>query len=104
MRLTGGGDHRKAHIHPQGVSSALYLVVPERAGEEALRQGWFEIGRPPPDLALDCEPLQAIRPRPGHLALFPSMFYHGTTPWHGTGDEEDERLTVAFDATAAPAP
>lgn len=105
VRLTGGGDHHKAHIHPQGiVSSALYLVVPERAGEEARREGWLEIGRPPPDLALDCGPLRAIRPRPGHLALFPSTLYHGTTPWHGTGDEEDERLTVAFDVTAAPAP
>lgn len=102
VRLTGGGDHHKAHIHPQGIiSSALYLVVPEQAGDEGQREGWLEIGRPPSDLGLDCKPLRTIRPRPGHLALFPSTLYHGTTPWRGTGAENAERITVAFDVTAA---
>ena len=102
VRLTGGGDHHTAHIHPQGlVSSALYLVVPSAADEArepssdaAKRQaGWLEIGRPPPDLGLDLPPLKSIQPKAGTLALFPSTLYHGTRPF-GDG----ERMTVAFDA------
>lgn len=97
VRLTGGGDYHTAHIHPQGiVSSALYLVVPQEAhGEE--RQGWLEVGRPPPDLGLDLPPLRAIEPREGHLALFPSTLYHGTTAFGSA-----ERMTVAFDVVTAP--
>ncbi|MEQ5787343.1 hypothetical protein J3454_05500 [Erythrobacter sp. NFXS35] len=101
VRLTGGGDHHKAHIHPQGIiSSALYLVVPDQAQDESEREGWLEIGRPPPDLRLDLEPLRVIRPCAGHLALFPSTLYHGTTPFAATGGQADERLTVAFDIVA----
>lgn len=99
VRLTGGGDHHKAHIHPQGiVSSALYIAVPVEAQDAALRQGWLEIGRPPPDLGLAMEPLRVIGPREGHLALFPSTLYHGTTPFTASAGRTDERLTVAFDA------
>ncbi|MDP5103873.1 MAG: putative 2OG-Fe(II) oxygenase, partial [Erythrobacter sp.] len=104
VRLTdggagGSGDYHTAHIHPQGlVSSALYLVVPDAAHDPAAQRGWLEIGRPPSDLRLDLEPLRVIQPRPGHLALFPSTLYHGTTPF---GVESNgitaERLTVAFD-------
>lgn len=93
VRLTAGGDHHTAHIHPQGiVSSALYLVVPERSSEEGL----LELGRPPPDLRLDLPPLATIMPEPGFLALFPSTMYHGTTPFG-----RSERMTVAFDVVAA---
>jgi tetratricopeptide (TPR) repeat protein len=96
VRLCGGGaaggDYHTAHIHPQGiVSSALYLVVPEEAHGDQQR-GWLEIGRPPLDLRLDLPPLRSIEPRPGHLALFPSTQYHGTTPFGSA-----ERMTVAFD-------
>lgn len=91
VRLIGGGDHHTGHIHPQGiVSSALYVDVPklDEAGGEAL----LELGRPPADLRLDLGPLAAFRPMAGHLALFPSTLYHGTTPF-GAG----RRMTVAFD-------
>lgn len=92
VRLTGRGDYHTAHIHPQGIlSSALYLIVPEDARSEE-RRGWLEIGRPPTDLRRDLAPLATIRPDPGHLALFPSTLYHGTTPL-GLG----ERMNVAFD-------
>ncbi|SHN56398.1 putative 2OG-Fe(II) oxygenase [Erythrobacter sanguineus] len=98
VRLTGGGDHHTAHIHPQGiVSSALYIVVPEEAQDTGQRQGWLEIGRPPPDLRLTLEPLAVIGPREGHLALFPSTLYHGTTPFGAQPQTRCERLTVAFD-------
>lgn len=101
VRLTAGsggtGDYHASHIHPQGIlSSALYLVVPEQAhGPERL--GWLEVGRPPADLGLELEPLQVIEPQPGHLALFPSTMYHGTTPFGRGSGECAERMTVAFD-------
>ncbi|QUL36606.1 tetratricopeptide repeat protein [Erythrobacter sp. JK5] len=95
IRMTGDGGHHKSHIHPDGiVSSALYLVVPEEARGEGQR-GWLEVGRPPPDLGLDLPPLRVIEPRAGHLALFPSTLFHGTTPF-----DTAERLTVAFDVAS----
>jgi hypothetical protein len=106
VRLTGGsagtGDYHTAHIHPQGiVSSALYLVVPDAAQDPDARRGWLEIGRPPPDLRLRLEPLRLIQPQVGHLALFPSTLYHGTTAFESTGKQIAERMTVAFDVVAA---
>lgn len=92
VRLTGGGDHHAAHIHPEGIiSSALYLVVPEDVEDDS-RGGWLEIGRPAGNLELDLPPMRTIQPKPGHLALFPSTLYHGTTAFGGA-----ERMTVAFD-------
>ena len=89
VRLGGGGDHHASHIHPQGVlSSALYLVLPETADGA----GHLELGRPPPDLRLDLGPAMTIEPKIGHLALFPSTLFHGTTPFGGKS-----RMTVAFD-------
>ncbi|EAQ29225.1 TPR domain protein [Erythrobacter sp. NAP1] len=96
VRLTGGGDYHTSHIHPQGiVSSALYLVVPEEAHQDR-QQGWLEVGRPPPDLGLDLPPIRSIEPRQGHLALFPSTLYHGTTSFGSA-----ERMTVAFDVVTS---
>ncbi|MBY6129405.1 tetratricopeptide repeat protein [Qipengyuania aquimaris] len=99
VRLRGGGDYHTSHIHPDGMlSSALYLIVPEAAqGDD--KQGWLEVGRPPPHLGLDLPPLRTIQPKEGHLALFPSTLYHGTTPF-----EESLRMTVAFDVVPVARP
>lgn len=92
VRLEGGGDHHAAHIHPQGLlSSALYLELPDPQ-EDSGPEGLLEIGRPPPDLNLDLEPLTTIVPEVGKLALFPSTLYHGTTAF-----DRGTRMTVAFD-------
>ena len=106
VRLTGGGsgagDYHTAHIHPQGiVSSALYLVVPEEAADAGQKLGWLEVGRPPPDLRLDLEPLKVICPQEAHLALFPSTLYHGTTPFGASRRADAERMTVAFDVVTS---
>lgn len=93
VRLSGGSDHHKSHIHPSGViSSALYLEVPGNGAGEDPQSGWLELGRPPADLKLDLEPLALIKPKPGYMALFPSTLYHGTRPF-----KEGQRLSVAFD-------
>ena len=100
VRLSGGGDHHAAHIHPGGiVSSALYLAVPAQAKDARARQGWLELGRPPRDLGLDLAPLVSIEPKEGHLALFPSTVFHGTTAFGEPG--AGERLSVAFDVTTS---
>ncbi|RGP39978.1 hypothetical protein BPTFM16_00254 [Altererythrobacter insulae] len=98
VRLSAGGDHHKAHIHPAGViSSALYLEVPLNAVQSPNRDGWLEIGRPPADLNLELEPLATIKPKAGHLALFPSTLYHGTRTF-----DAGQRMSVAFDVVAKP--
>ena len=97
VRLTEGGFHA-SHFHPGGIlSSACYVSLPEGIGDDPDRQGWLEIGRPPPELKLDLGPLAAFEPRPGRLILFPSYLFHGTRPFRG-----GERLTVAFDLVASP--
>ena len=93
VRLTGGGDHHTAHIHPQGiVSSALYIDLPDLGTDE----GRLELGRPAPDLHIAAGPIASFAPRAGYLALFPSTLYHGTTPF-GAG----RRMTAAFDVQTA---
>jgi tetratricopeptide (TPR) repeat protein len=58
VSLSDGGFH-VAHVHPGGVlSSACYISLPERLGEEDSREGWLEIGRPPPELNVDLPPLR----------------------------------------------
>lgn len=94
VRLSGGGDYHTSHIHPQGVlSSALYIESAEDATADP-HAGWLEIGRPPPELGVDLEPLAVLPPKPGHLTLFPSTLYHGTRPFPA-----GQRMTVAFDVT-----
>ena len=92
VRLSSQGFHVN-HIHPEGVlSSACYISLPPTMGSDESRDGWLELGRPPAQLGLALEPLAAIEPRPGRLALFPSYLFHGTRPFAA-----GERLTVAFD-------
>jgi tetratricopeptide (TPR) repeat protein len=95
VRLVDGGFH-VAHVHPGGVlSSACYISLPESIGEDESREGWLEIGRPPPELKVALPPLQMVEPRPGKLVLFPSYVFHGTRPFPA-----GERLSVAFDVVA----
>jgi tetratricopeptide (TPR) repeat protein len=92
--LLDGEGHHAPHIHPRGLlSSASYWLVPEEVDAPG-RPGWLELGNPPPGLADSLGSLDAIRPEPGTLALFPSTLFHGTRPIRcGT------RMTVAFDVT-----
>lgn len=96
VRLADEGFH-VAHVHPGGViSSACYIAVPEKPGEDDAREGWLEVGRPPPELNVDLPPLTMVPPRPGRLVLFPSYVFHGTRPFRA-----GERLSVAFDVVVA---
>jgi cytochrome c-type biogenesis protein CcmH/NrfG len=96
VRLTGEGSHTN-HIHPQGwLSSALYVALPPPEQAGTAPAGWLTIGQPPVELQTDLPPLKLIEPKPGCLAVFPSLMWHGTVPF-----DEGERLTVAFDVAPA---
>jgi predicted Zn-dependent protease len=95
VRLAGSGFH-VSHVHPGGVlSSACYISLPERLGDGDPKEGWLEVGRPPPELKVDLPPIATVEPRPGRLVLFPSYVFHGTRPFRA-----GERLSVAFDVVA----
>lgn len=93
VRLTDSGFH-VSHYHNQGwISSALYVSLPNSIGQDGQSEdGWLALGEPPAEFDLGLKPLRLVEPKPGRLALFPSIMWHGTRPF-GAG----ERLTVAFD-------
>lgn len=92
VRLNSGGRHSN-HVHPLGwISSALYVSLPPRAGDDQDDSGWLTLGEPDALLGIDLPPWRKIEPKPGQLVLFPSWMWHGTVPF-----SEGERLTVAFD-------
>ncbi len=94
VRLSDAGFH-SCHTHPMGwISSAFYVALPAPDHLGPKPAGWLELGRPPPELGLDLEPVAQIEPMPGRLVLFPSTAWHGTCPF-GQG----ERLTMAFDVS-----
>jgi tetratricopeptide (TPR) repeat protein len=93
VRLASSGFH-VSHMHPAGwLSSALYVALPDsvRAGTG---EGALTFGVPDGALGLDLSPRRVVHPREGLLVLFPSYFWHGTTPFSA----DSARLTLAFDA------
>lgn len=93
VRLASSGFHI-SHIHPAGwLSSAYYVSLPPEvaAGEG---QGALAFGVPDAALGLDLPPRRVVQPQEGHLVLFPSYLWHGTTPFESSAP----RMTVAFDA------
>lgn len=92
-RLGTGGFHTN-HVHPHGwLSSAYYVQVPPAAADTSRREGWLQFGQPDFDLGAAGAVRRQVQPRPGRLALFPSMLWHGTTPFA----DDAPRLTIAFD-------
>jgi uncharacterized protein (TIGR02466 family) len=94
--LLGRADHQSAHIHNLGwMSGVYYVAVPAADRDENPRAGWIEFNRPGYGIpALGGEQgIEAIRPEPGMIILFPSYVWHGTIPFSGPG----ERISIAFD-------
>ena len=84
------------HIHLDGYLGGVYYVrLPEvTARADADQAAWFELGRPPEELAATAAPVtRRIQPREGRMILFPSYFYHGTVPF----EAGEDRISVAFD-------
>ena len=95
-RLSQGGFHTD-HVHPHGwMSSVYYVHLPPGVDDQVRRQGWLRFGVPEfpiPGVTADSLVQHLVQPAEGLLVLFPSMRWHGTTPFDAVG----ERLTVAFD-------
>ncbi|MES2683849.1 MAG: tetratricopeptide repeat protein [Pseudomonadota bacterium] len=99
VRLWSAGHHSN-HIHPLGwMSSAFYVALPPcvEHGGQSQHAGWLQFGQPLEELGLGLAPRHLLQPKPSHLALFPSYFWHGTVPF----DDPAPRLTVAFDMQPA---
>ena len=98
VRLARGDGHHVSHFHGQGwISSAYYARLPELPDEGEGTEAYIQFGAPPADWGLDLEPRRIVRPRAGHLVLFPSYMWHGTMPFTSEG----VRLTAAFDFVPA---
>jgi tetratricopeptide (TPR) repeat protein len=97
VRLRAGGHHR-SHVHPRGwISSACYITLPDSVRDAGVEEGILTFGQPSLITQPPLEARYSVRPEVGMLALFPSYFWHGTTPFSG----DAPRLTVAFDAVPA---
>jgi tetratricopeptide (TPR) repeat protein len=96
VRLWQSGSHAN-HFHSDGwMSSAFYVALPptvRQPAASASSPGCLQLGQPPEELGLGLSPRRILQPEEGHLALFPSYLWHGTTPF----DDLEPRLTVAFD-------
>ena len=95
VKLRPYGRHMP-HIHSHGwISSAFYVDIPEQITQSEKQEGWLQLGVPLfPDPPVS-NPIMTIAPKAGHLALFPSIMWHGTLPFN-----QGERLTAAFDVVS----
>ena len=92
-----GGGHHISHNHPSGwVSGVYYVQVPRRPDRSTPdHAGWLEFGKPHASLRTTIEPeTKWVKPEDGLMVLFPSYFYHRTTPHEGDG----RRINIGFDA------
>jgi len=89
VKLRNNGYH-KSHYHNEGWISGCYYVA---ANKELTNkgQGWLKLGES--ELLEEEYADYFIRPEEGLIVLFPSYFWHGTTPFQS----RENRLTVAFD-------
>jgi uncharacterized protein (TIGR02466 family) len=96
-RLRRDGFHTP-HVHPHGwISSVCYVAVPAAVADTTRREGWLHLGQPEVGSAAHRAPRRLVQPQAGRLVLFPSMFWHGTTPFQ----DASPRLTIAFDVVPA---
>lgn len=84
------------HIHLDGyVSGVYYPRLPAIVGApEHGQEGFFELGRPPDDLAIKAPTqIMPVKPEEGLMILFPSYFYHRTIPF----EADQRRISISFD-------
>ncbi|MDJ0949344.1 MAG: tetratricopeptide repeat protein [Alphaproteobacteria bacterium] len=84
------------HIHLDGYLGGVYYPeMPDVVSvDDASHAGWFELGRPPPELHCKAEPeVRPIVPAEGKMLLFPAYLYHRTLPF----ESNQRRISIAFD-------
>lgn len=86
------GGRQTPHIHPAGWMSGVFYVDTGQPHDPA--SGNLVFGQLRNDLPLERLGREArIRPVAGELVMFPSYFFHNTTPHAG----DDVRISLAFD-------
>ncbi|MEI9929351.1 MAG: tetratricopeptide repeat protein [Rhizomicrobium sp.] len=91
---TRAGGYHSNHVHHQGwISSAYYAYLPGATRDATAQQGWLKFGESNFALSDRDRAEKLVQPSVGKLVLFPSYYWHGTTPF----SSDDTRLTVAFD-------
>ena len=96
-----GEGNLEPHVHYASYVSAVYYAkIPSAMDHAQSGAGYLELGgggpaRFPTRVARDA---LAVEPREGLLLLFPSYFYHHTTPFRAP----EPRVAIAFDTAPAP--
>nr|WP_273544271.1 putative 2OG-Fe(II) oxygenase [Luteimonas saliphila] len=86
------GGQQTPHIHPAGWLSGVFYV--DAGSPRVSGAGDLVFGRAQQDLPLQRRmPERRHRPIGGELVMFPSYFFHNTTPYAGDGP----RISLAFD-------
>ena len=75
------------------ISSAFYVNVPDFVSVNGRHDGWLKMGETNLELGEREVIHRQIQPRVGHLALFPSYFWHGTVSFESSAP----RIAIAFD-------
>lgn len=82
-----------SHVHPAGWLSSACHIHPPAEDPENPKAGWLKFGEPgcatSPPLAAE----HFVKPKAGHMVIFPSYMWHGTEPF----SKGEARLTVAAD-------
>ena len=100
MNANPVGGYNAPHTHPGAHWSGVYYVAQPEIDEGS--SGMIEFLDPRADLPnwrlLDIKsfrPKHRFRPMPGELIIFPSYLVH----WVYPNESDDERVTIAFNAT-----
>jgi uncharacterized protein (TIGR02466 family) len=103
------GEGNAFHSHPGAFWSGVYYVDDGGIDADPSLGGELEFMDPRGPLPLMLAPhlgyvgssdlsntsIQALRPKPGRLVMFPAWLMHQVRPYHGTA----ERISVAFNLT-----
>ncbi|MDO6718726.1 putative 2OG-Fe(II) oxygenase [Psychrosphaera sp. 1_MG-2023] len=92
MWLRDGGYH-VPHCHPKGWFSSAYYVNTPECITQGSEQGQIYFGKPGIVTYDEIVEDYALTPKAGHLALFPSYYWHATKPFVS----DTPRVVVAFD-------
>lgn len=100
MNVNPPGGFNAPHTHPGAHWSGVYYVA--QPAVETGTSGMIEFLDPRSDLpnwrilqAKAFRPKRQIRPQPGEIVLFPSYLVH----WVYPNETDEERVTIAFNAT-----
>lgn len=100
MNINPPGGFNAPHTHPGAHWSGVYYVA--QPAVETGTSGMIEFLDPRTDLpnwrllrAKAFRPKRKIRPQPGDIVIFPSYLVH----WVYPNETEEERVTIAFNAT-----